>query len=244
MIRTVKKNIELHFKYNFKYYLIILLIYIIGIIIGAVSANYISPQSDLNIYGYINDFLDRLKTENLNSFAIFTNSFLGHIKIAVIIWVFGVTIAGIPLILFIIGYKGFALSFTFSIIIKKYFGKGFLFLLIGLVPQILISIPTYIFIAAMGLKFSKTITNICFKKHCKPSNIKLDFLLFSLQILFSLMLLAISSYIEGYLSAFFIKSIINYIKWQISPKYVKIAQIFTKKLYIIYLKSNNYLYTF
>lgn len=114
------KNILVqHIQDNLKDYLILTIFFIIGVFLGVVLINNSDEQSKQEISGYINSFVDLIKSDQfkVDKLQLAKVSMLENLKIVVLIWIAGSTIIGIPLIYIITGYKGFCIGYTISAII-------------------------------------------------------------------------------------------------------------------------------
>ena len=115
----IKEVILTHISNNKKEYFIITLLFIIGIFLGVFFTNNINETEQESIKEYINTFIETLKnSQNINSIELLKNSIFSYVLLALIIWFFGTTVIGIPIVFGIIIYKGFCLGYTISIFIK------------------------------------------------------------------------------------------------------------------------------
>ncbi|MBR4260818.1 MAG: stage II sporulation protein M [Clostridia bacterium] len=92
--------------------------------------NHSNEQSKAEISGYINGFIDTIKSDNyqLDKAKLAKISIIENIKIVVAIWIAGSTVIGIPLIFAITAYKGFCIGYTISAIISTLgIGKRYCF---------------------------------------------------------------------------------------------------------------------
>ena len=110
-----------HINCNLKDYLVLSIIFIIGVMIGVILINNSNEQSKAELSGYINGFIDTIKSEKyeVDKFKLTQISIIENIKIIAIIWFAGSTIIGIPLIYIITAYKGFCIGYTISAIIAS-----------------------------------------------------------------------------------------------------------------------------
>ena len=120
-VGAFKRNLLQHINLNLKDYLILSIIFIIGVMVGVVIINNSNEQSKSEISGYINSFVDTIKTEQyeIDKTKLMKISILENLKTVGIIWLAGSTIIGIPLIYIITSYKGFCIGYTISAIISS-----------------------------------------------------------------------------------------------------------------------------
>jgi stage II sporulation protein M len=115
------KLIEGHINKNLKEYAISAIVFLIGIIIGIMLINSSSQENKESICGYITEFVDSIKNNEyqIDNTKLLIKSILSNLKIAVIIWISGSTIIGIPLIYGCLGYKGICIGYSISAIIAS-----------------------------------------------------------------------------------------------------------------------------
>lgn len=205
--KYISKTILAHIKNNKKEYILVTLIFIIGIFLGVMFINNIQETQISEISTYINDFINKLKNiEHLDSMSILKNTVIENIILATLIWFFGTTVIGIPIVFGIILYRGFCLGYTISTIISVMgIGKGILFIFMSIVMQNIIFIPALIAIAVSGFKLYKSIV-----KNRNKENIKIEILRHTIFSSIMLLLLCISALIETYFSTNILKNFIKY----------------------------------
>lgn len=204
---NTKKIIYNHILNNSKEYIIVTLVFIIGIFLGVMFINNTNELQMSEISSYINSFIDKLKTtEHIDSLNILKTSILNNILLAIAIWFFGTTVIGIPVVFGIVLYRGFCLGYTVAAIVSMLgLTKGIVFIIVTLLLQNIIFIPTLLALAVSGFKLYKSIV-----KDRRKENIKLEVLRHTIFSGIMLLLLCISSFIEIAASTNILKKIINY----------------------------------
>lgn len=204
---NTKKIIYNHILNNSKEYIIVTLVFIIGIFLGVMFINNTNESQMTEISSYINNFIDKLKTtEHIDSLNILKTSIINNILLAIAIWFFGTTVIGIPVVFGIVLYRGFCLGYTISAIVCMLgLTKGIVFIIVTLLLQNIIFIPTLLALAVSGFKLYKSIV-----KDRRKENIKLEVLRHTIFSGIMLLLLCISSFIEIAVSTNILKKIINY----------------------------------
>lgn len=147
MKRTKRLNfVYEHIKTNSKEYIIVTTIFLIGIFLGVMFINNTGESQKTEITEYLNNFVNKLKNiENLNSLELLKTNIIENIMLAVILWFFGTTVIGIPIVFGIILYRGFCFGYTISSIIYTLgLGKGIIFVISTLLIQNIIFIPCII----------------------------------------------------------------------------------------------------
>lgn len=143
---NLTNTIYQHITNNSKEYILLTLIFLIGIFLGVMFINNSQETQRGEITSYLNNFIDKLKnTEKLESAEILKTTIIENIILAITLWFFGTTVIGIPVVFGIILYRGFCLGYSIaSIILTLGIGKGIIFVLISLLLQNIIFIPTII----------------------------------------------------------------------------------------------------
>lgn len=204
---SFKDTIYRHIVNNSKEYIFITLIFLVGIFLGVMFINNGTEAHLSEINSYLDNFIDKLKnTEDLKSFAMLKMTILENILLAIMLWFFGTTVIGIPVVFGIILYRGFCLGYTISsLIITMGLGKGILFVIISLILQNIILIPSIIAIAVSGFNLYKSIV-----KDKNKENIKVEVLRHTIFSFIMLLLLCLAAVIETLISTNILKKFIKY----------------------------------
>ena len=203
----VLKIIKEHVINNKKEYVIIFLIFVIGIFSGVFFVNHLQETPKTEITNYLNQFIEKFKgLENINSIELLKNSMIQNIGLAIVIWFFGTTVIGIPIVFAIIVYRGFCLGYTISLCITIMgLGKGISFVLVTLLLQNILLIPAILALAVSGIKLYKSIV-----KDKTKENVKIEILRHTVFSIIMLIILLIASIIEIFMSTNILKLVIKY----------------------------------
>lgn len=144
---------EQHFFENFKVYMVVLLFFITGILIGTITDITISPKQKEEILKYVMSFFDS-QNKTVSNLYLLKMSVFGNAKLISLLWILGASVLGFPIVLLIIGYKGFSLGFCASFFIEKFKLKGFFFVFLTIFPQNIIAVPLFVVACVIALKFS------------------------------------------------------------------------------------------
>lgn len=204
---NIKETIKEHILNNSKEYIIVLLMFVIGVFVGVLFINNMNSEQNVEVSTYLTSFIDKFKnTENINNAEILRTSVLQNVILACILWFFGTTVIGLPVVFGIVLYRGFCLGYTVSASIMVLgLSKGIPFILIALLLQNIIFIPAIIAIAVSGFKLYKSIV-----KDRRKENIKLEILRHTIFSLVMLGFLVVSSMIEVFISTNLLKIVIKY----------------------------------
>ena len=203
----ILKIIKEHVINNKKEYVIIFLIFVIGIFSGVFFINHLQETPKTEITNYLNQFIEKFKgLESINNIELLKNSIMQNIGLAIVIWFFGTTVIGIPIVFAIILYRGFCLGYTISLCITIMgLGKGISFVLVTLLLQNILLIPAILALAVSGIKLYKSIV-----KDKTKENVKIEILRHTVFLIIMLTILAIASVIEIFMSTNILKMVIKY----------------------------------
>ena len=114
----IKETIKGHILNNKKEYIIVTLLFIIGIFLGVFFVNNLEGSQKSEIQEYLNNFIEKMKqTEKLDNASLLKTSVGQNMILSFIIWFFGTTVIGIPIVFGIMIYRGFCFGYTISVCI-------------------------------------------------------------------------------------------------------------------------------
>lgn len=148
MLGQLKRQWLLHLKRNTLTYLLVVFVFITGIMAGAFTVISLPTQQRINVGNFLVQFFNSQQNLSVNRWSIFKESLWQHFITAILIWGFGIFPWGIPLVLAILGIRGFSFGFTIGFMVEHYRYGGVLFSLICILPQSIIYVPCYL---AMGI---------------------------------------------------------------------------------------------
>ena len=203
----ILEMIKEHISNNKKEYFIVSLIFVIGIFLGVLFVNQIQEAPKQEITDYLNNFLEKLKgIPSLDYMELLRNSIWQNVSLAVVLWFFGTTVIGIPVVFGVVLYRGFCLGYTISACISMMgLSKGVLFIYLLLFLQNIVFIPAILGLAVSGFKLYKSIV-----KDRKKENVKVEIVRHTIFSFIMLLLLMLSSVIEILVSTNILKSLIKY----------------------------------
>ncbi len=142
-----------------------LLCLVMGSIIGSLSAISLSDDRYTSLAAYMDNFLSAYNIQPISRGNVFANSIYNNIKILLFMWLSGLWIGFIPVGLVHLGIKGYKLGFTMTFLFQIYKWKGFLLILVSLVPQLMFMIPMLVFYMVFNINFSVKLHSIKQKGH-------------------------------------------------------------------------------
>jgi stage II sporulation protein M len=203
----LKKAIVKHIKSNMLIYFLVLVFFIAGIAAGAFTVDALSSVQKDELINYFQSFFSVLNTETVQSAAVFKQSLLNNIQFIVLIWVLGITIIGIPLILLIVGIKGFIVGFSVSFLVEGMGFRGLILALVSILPQNLLIVPSIIAAGVLGISFS--VTMLGRRKSRSKKSFSSELISYSANFLPVLAIVVVGSLIEGYITPVFMKLFSN-----------------------------------
>jgi stage II sporulation protein M len=202
-----KKNFINYIKNNFREYALVFLLFIIGIFVGVMIVNNCAEDQLQEISTYISDFVGKFKNiETLDKSELMPVSIKNNIFLALIIWLAGTTVIGIPIVLIVVLFRGICLGYTISIITYTLGTfKGIFFCLISLLFQNILFIPAILTLGVSSIKLYKSIV-----KDKRKDNIKVEIIKHTIISGLMILILIISSIIENIVSVPILQKMIKY----------------------------------
>lgn len=155
LLERINFFFRIHFKRHIVLYGIVIFVFLIGITSGAFTVNAISPNQIGGLAEYIENFINSTGSGtdiDVDKVAILLEGLRQYCGFAFIVWFLGLSYVGIPMIVIAFGLKGFLLGFTTGFIVSSYGARGFLFILMCILPQNLIYIPCITIIVIIALE--------------------------------------------------------------------------------------------
>lgn len=141
------------FHINKKFFVFLLGIVFIGVIFGSILPIFLNVDDKKLVSEYLIGFISDIK-DGFNSLIFLKNGLISDGLFLILIWVLGISIIGIPVVLFLFFYKCFIFGFSISSIIINYGFKGILFSLSYIFPHQVINILIFLFLSSYSLIFS------------------------------------------------------------------------------------------
>ena len=196
-----------HILNNKKEYIIVTLLFIIGIFVGVFFVNNLDENSRTGVQEYLNNFVEKFKQiEKVDNISLLKTSIIQNIVFAIILWFFGTTVIGIPIVFGIIIYRGFCFGYTISVCVSIMgISKGLIFTLVNLLLPSLLIVPAILAIGVSGFKLYKSIV-----KDRAKENIKLEIIRHTVFSGVMMVIMIVSSLVEVFICTNILKGIIKY----------------------------------
>jgi stage II sporulation protein M len=142
-------------KENVSLYVFVSVLFVIGVVFGAVMVNALSLEQKQEMSRHLGSFFQEVNGGmEVDKGLSFQQSFGLHMKWILLIWLFGLSIIGLPLILILDFLKGVLIGFTVGYLIGQLSWKGMLFAFVSVAPQNLIIIPALLICSVSAIAFS------------------------------------------------------------------------------------------
>ncbi len=160
VIHTVKSKIKL--DKNLIIFLLVLLL--VGLISGSIFSTILNSSDELLVNEHLNTFLTNIENNTLDYFNAFKSNFITNILQVILIWLLGISVIGLPIIIFIYFSKTFILGFTIGCILNTFKLRGILFATIYIFPFEVINVIITAILVMYSISFSIKMIYSVFKK--------------------------------------------------------------------------------
>lgn len=160
IMNKAKKNITMQKKK----YLFLATIVLIGIISGILFIFFISKEDKSLVKDELDTFFEYIKGNKINYLSTFINSILSNFSYLLIVWILGISIVGMPIIVFLLFFKGFIFGFSFSSVIANYGFKGILLASAYQIPHYLLLLILFVLLGFYAINFSIRLFRVLFLK--------------------------------------------------------------------------------
>lgn len=194
-------------KYNKKTMLFLIILVIIGIISGSFLSVILNSNDKQLVQDNIKNFIENIKS--FNNINILKNTILINIIMVLGIWILGISVIGLIIVICLVFWKAFTLSFTISGFILTYNLKGLLLAIIYIFPHLIINLLIIMYVGSYAIKFSTLIIRCMFNK------VNLDLrklmIIYLKVLIISLIVIMMTSLFESFITPFFLKYVVSLI---------------------------------
>lgn len=172
-------------------------VFLFGLISGSLALHNLNPLIQEDLRQYLAAFLQGAAAgpdSPLTGFKAWCEIIKTQAVVLGLLWFLGLTVLGIPLIVFIIGARGFILGFTVGFLVQEKAGRGLLLALAGVLPQNLCYVPAYLGAGALAIYFSFSLL-----RSLREGAVSTPLSVYSLFFLFFFFFLLTGAWIETYL---------------------------------------------
>jgi len=149
------RRVATHVRTYLSFYIFVSAIFATGVIFGVVLVGALTLDMTQEISRHLGHFFETMdQGQEVDAVRSFWTIFGMNVKWVLLIWLFGMSVIGLPLILVLDFLKGALVGFTISFLIGQYAWKGLLFSLVSVVPQNLLLIPVMLIGSVSALSFA------------------------------------------------------------------------------------------
>jgi stage II sporulation protein M len=145
-----------YFRKNVALYFFVILLFALGVVAGSLTIKALGPDQKRELIDHLQVFLRGLghTGQTVDPQEVMRRADGVHLKTAVLVWVLGVTIIGLPAVVAVIFVKGFVIGFSVGFLIEQMGLSGLVFSIFAIWPQNLVAVPAFLVIAASSISFS------------------------------------------------------------------------------------------
>ena len=125
----------------------------IGVLFGVLAIGTLTPADKLSMLAYLRHFI-AVETSAPTYRGIFQPALANNLKLLGLLYLLGVSVAGMPLVLIALFFRGFVLGFSTAFILASLQWQGLGLALVAIVLQNLFIVPAVVIVAGVALGFS------------------------------------------------------------------------------------------
>ena len=152
------------FKVNRKLSYFIIILTIVGIISGLIFTFILKESDYQKVMDSLDLFMSNVINDNLNYGLSLKSNMISNIIYVFIIWGLGISLMGLPIILFLYFIKTFSVGFIISAIMLKYGLRGLIYSFVYIFPHNILSVFIYGFLTLYSVIYSFRLSSSFFKK--------------------------------------------------------------------------------
>lgn len=193
-------------KINKRMLIFLIVLGIIALIVGSIFVVILNATDKNLIKEYLENFINNIDSGQLDYLEALKNISISNYLYIITIWLLGISVIGIPIIIFMYFMKCFMVGFSIASIIVNYKLKGVLFSLIYVFPHHIINLIMYTILVLYSLTLSLKIGQAVLKK--KNINFKLIINKYTLIVILTLIVITLMNLFEVYITPILIKTIL------------------------------------
>ncbi|MCI9234093.1 MAG: stage II sporulation protein M [Bacilli bacterium] len=197
-------------KTSKKFTIFLAVLLLVGVISGTLFITILSSTDKSLVREYLNSYMSSIEKDKINYLPLFCNSFFKEFLVAGVIWLLGISIVGIPAILFLFFKEAFVLGFSIGSLLFVYKGRGLLYALFYIFPCQILNVIAYGLLLTYALSVSMKMIEAVFKH--KTLDFKTIMSKYSKILGIVLLLFLVSSLLETFLLPNILKWILSFFK--------------------------------
>ena len=152
-LKKVKTKVTDKLREQKKIYIFLIIVMIIGMFLGIIYAIILNKSDHALVTTSLDSFFTSIKNNDIDYKSALINSLIGNISFVTFIFLLGISIIGIPIIIFSLATSSFIFGFSLSSIIYTYHLNGILKAITYLFPHQLITLLMSLFLGFYALYF-------------------------------------------------------------------------------------------
>lgn len=195
-MKKILDKLSSKIKINKKVLVFLMVLALIALISGSIFVVMLDNHDKSIVTNYLNEFIENICKNKVDYLFVLKDSLLSNITLIISIWLLGISVIGIPIILFLFFSQIFTFGFALASIILNYKFKGLLLAFLYTFPNYIIYFMALFIIVSYSLILSiKFIYSVINKK-------QIDFKIVSnrylLVLVFSLIAITLCSLYETF----------------------------------------------
>lgn len=145
-------------------YLFLFAIMIVGLMIGLIFPMVLSNENQELLKTSISTFFNNVMNHEINYQNGLQNALLSNTLFLIGVWLLGISVIGLPIVVFLLFYKSFVFGFSISSILSVYGIKGFPAMITYIFPGTVLSLITTLLLSFYSISFSIKLFRYLFLK--------------------------------------------------------------------------------
>ena len=154
MINNIKKLLLEHISDNSIKYFFLLLCFGAGIAAGALFISALPPEKGDELMQVISSFATGISDGEARTAETFRLSMVNNLRSIAMLYICGLSVYFIPLVYLHMLAKGFIIGFTVGFMSLFFGGKGFLFVIVSVLPQSIILLPSLMIMSVVSVNYA------------------------------------------------------------------------------------------
>ncbi len=159
MPRGLKGIVSEHIAENSAKYIVLILCFVTGIICGALFVRSLPAEKSDELMAVISGFCNGISDGEIRADETFRQSMMNNLRMVILLYLCGMSVYTVAVIYLHMAVKGFVIGFTVGFMALFFGGKGFLFVLVSVLPQSTILLPAVAVMSVVSHNFA------CEKRH-------------------------------------------------------------------------------
>lgn len=205
-MRNIKELILEHASNNSVKYFFLILCFVTGIAAGALFVNALPSEKSDELMAIISSFCTGISDGEIRVAETFRDSIINNLRSVAILYICGMSIYFLPIVYVHMAAKGFVIGFTVGFMSLFFGAKGFLFVLVSVLPQSIILLPALMAMSVLAHNFALGKVKASRNSFLRDDR-KIEFLKFTYSTVAVCIVMLISALIDTFVIPVFVKNI-------------------------------------